>query len=81
MHFRDGIAFLFRDRGNRFFECGDGGRGELYLGGAGGAVLGGEDGAPDWRLNPGGHAQFGQLVLSLPSVMIKVKKVKTEETK
>ena len=36
--------------------------------------------ALDWRLNPGGHAQSGKLGLSLPSVMINVKKVKTEET-
>ena len=75
MYFRDGIVFLFRDRGNGFFECGDGGRGELYLGGRGELYLGGGDGAPDWRLNPGGHAQFGQLEdLGFPFVSIKVKK-------
>ena len=74
LYFRDDSVFLFRDRGNRFFGCRGGGRGELYLGGGGAA--------PDWRLNPGGHAQFGPLEdLGFPFVSIKVKKDKTEETK
>ena len=33
LHFRDDSVFLFRDRGNRFFGCRGGGRGELNLGG------------------------------------------------